>query len=1420
MTKKGGNLEILAIDFLELIFKELNFTVVRKRVQLSGSQDGYDNLVEIVNEKYLSRNIFSECKDYTSELNYTDAIIKLPQLASTHEKVDLALFISPRRNFTNIFEETKNKPFLESLTNKKFNVAFLSPETDVKKYFSLYPKIYKKAFGIEAPILDENERGEILKQFDKFIFSSNNLQKIIIDENDKEKYIGNILFDKFHIKRSIRNNPKREYDYYIPLSTNKKTLLSEIYKNKLGIILLGNPGYGKTSELNQLAIKLWTTREKTNVIPIFKSLKNFTLSSEIKDFLPQNFKFIPRQIIVFDGIDEIENIIDFSNKLRIFISDNSELFDNEKIKLIISCRTNIYNKYIKTINDFGIYFLNEVETSNGLKFLESKYNLSLKSNKTFDVYKNREILENPFYLELIGVYYKNHKNVLTNKALLIEEFVNSRLNDDKMNKFTNDTDFDKDKIISYTQKIALSLEAMQKPFLTAFQIKQITQVDEISLAKNSFLEETIIDDWSFVYKNIQEYFVASILSNLSFEEIINLIQIDKDTNKVHPTWHNVVTFLLNLISDETTNNSLIKWLLENDYELLFNADSDRITDEIKSKVLNNLFTKICIEDHLWINDSKDIAVFSECKSNIEYLIFKTKDTSIHRRARMSAIKLLSYMNISISYFEEIKAIIIDIINENNFVDEDHIYLIQDAIMFTKSIELNEDFSFFNTIIQLLKDKDNKEIVSSIIHCVPNQSIIDNIDYFLEILDKSIGIKKWNSKSKYNSITSTKDNIFNLFTNINDGNVLLKIYAFSIERQKNYQFKDSFIKSFLPHIKEFFKSKKEFNDSLIQLISNAVINDKANYYEDQLLLEVSKACGIQKQLFDIIIESINGNSDRRHFLAEIIDIKDFEKILQKYNDGILNDEFLNIFRNNLSHRDFGLSKEFENYIESACQYVFQDKLSHDELNERKEYWSTKDQKNFDVLFDNDEIVNQILKIFEHLNKKELSFEDIDKHFYHKYYEDFELQKNVTQNVKHLLYEILRDGYPSEKKLKKTDLYNEIVNSKLNIIYDILNNLPDGRNNQKLEISESQKQFIKNWCEDNTPLAKEYYSNHLSVKERWDSDKYYLFEAIYKFQKKFKFNLDEELLLDMLWFNSSEQDGIKIDYLNGIVNIENINKRIVFNLTNTNLSPSSYCNHLKYCIENEINITSLNLDLKSKIYTFLDNGNYYYAGEIIEPFFGKDIGTLKELLNYTSDKNEVNRFLYNCIISILTKNNHESIAVEFLIKELANLVAKEIYSEKEIIKKLVYLNYENAFETFYTLIKTQIDNNLKGEYEFREQEWLRFTKPNALDPLIKTFELCISVQNIEDLFGRFYSPVRTCTETIINICKTNNELVCTKTLELLNKIDTEKLKNENIDLFYLNKLKNDIQEIYYNHKSKPYKIKEVLAILDENRHLFIN
>jgi hypothetical protein len=113
-----------------------------------------------------------------------------------------------------------------------------------------------------------------------------------------------------------------------------------------------------------------------------------------------------------------------------------------------------------------------------------------------------------------------------------------------------------------------------------------------------------------------------------------------------------------------------------------------------------------------------------------------------------------------------------------------------------------------------------------------------------------------------------------------------------------------------------------------------------------------------------------------------------------------------------------------------------------------------------------------------------------------------------------------------------------------------------------------------------------------------------------------------------------------------------------------------------------------------------------------------------------------------------------------------------------------------------------------------------KVSAIDTLIKIVELNLSTPNIENLFDKFSQPIRIATETIINICKANKVETCTEVLDKLEKIDFNKIKTAEGDLFYYNKLRNDILEIYYSHKSKPFLFTEILKVLDENKYLFVD
>lgn len=1054
MGKKGGEFEIIANEFLVAIFTELGYTATRKRTQDSGTQDGFDNLIEIVDNKFNSYTIYSEYKDYSSNLHYSEALLKIPHIVSTHSNIDLLLFLSPLKNFSNTNENSKLHLFYQILS-EDCPVEFLTPESYIKEYFSLYPQLYKKVYKVDAPDVAKDKRDELLNKFNKFIFSSRNLKKVLVSEEDRPKFIGTLFKEEFHIERSFRKF--QDNGFHAFEDPNYRIRLDDyINKAEVGIFVLGNPGSGKSRELKNLAVDIWEKRDENFKIPCIKYLKSFSNDTTIESLLPKDFKYISYLTVIFDGLDEVHNIIDFTNKLRNFIADNSDIIKKKKIKFIISCRTNIYSKYVKDLSGFEVCFINEITEKAAFRFLLKKFKLDLNTDTRFNFWKYKNILENPFYLELIGEHYKRENEILLKKSILIEKYVQSRLEDDENLKFINDNQYEKDKNLIASKKIALSMEAMQRTSITKSEIIGICETADIY--KNPFLEQDLNSgEWYFEHKNIQEYFVAKILSTLPFKEIIEFIRIDKTTKKIHPTWINVVSFLLNMDLPTTMFNKIVEWISENDIQFIFEADYDRINEEIRVKCLQQFFEDQCVKNELWIYNTSEIGRFGNVEENVSYLIQKIADRELHIRAKVSAISLLTNMSKSSYKLKELKNLLKGIVLDftQNSVDKGH--LIFEIFQLIKSSDLINDFVFYQDIINQLKPLDYKEVVDAIIYSVPDPLIEQNIDYLLEILSKCIGEKKWVHRARVRNVLSRKDDVFDLFRKITNPDLLLTIYSFLIERHDISDIRENQIKEFLLHLKGIFINSPELINNLISIISNAIIEDKIRYYEDDLLVDLILSCNIEKEVFFVVFDKLSGNYSQKMILADIVKEEYFSEITNKYNSGLINDDFLQGFRNLLTRREFDLGIAFENSIESFTVYRFNDKMSREELEMLTQFYKSERQREFDVLFDRGRIEKQMSIIFEFKEKVELTYAEM-KDFYKDFTRSNNLRQKVTMNVKHLLMEILRNDIDENKALHVNDLLFYIEKKELDIMVDILNVLPTSSRND-VKVSSDQEILLK-------------------------------------------------------------------------------------------------------------------------------------------------------------------------------------------------------------------------------------------------------------------------------------------------------------------------------------------------------------------------
>ncbi|GGB64230.1 hypothetical protein GCM10007424_00100 [Flavobacterium suaedae] len=1127
-------------------------------------------------------------------------------------------------------------------------------------------------------------------------------------------------------------------------------------------------------------------------------------------------------VIILDGVDEVENITDFTNKLRAYIDEHETKLKKYKIRFIISCRTNVYRKYIKQVAAFNEYYLNEVAFSQAAPFLFEKFGLDLSTQPNFDYSQQRQLFENPFYLELIGKYYLQHKSLRTDKATLIREFVNSRLKHDEDNKFSNDAGFDIDRIISDTRRAAFTFESLQKTNLSAADLKKVTGMEATTLAKNPFLEENTDGTWAFENKNIQEYFVATLMVELSFEEILELIRIDTDINKVHPSWYNVVSFTLNLNLPQQVYADLADWLAEHDYEVLFNADANLISDDIKERLLVRYFERHCEQETLWINDAGQIARFSQTEANITYLLKKIADESIHRRARMSAVKILSLMEPAHHHNESVKTLVKQVLSAD-YMDEDYIYLKEDIIMLSKSLGLSDDREFFGELIEIVREDDHKEVVGAVLRAVPEATVENHLDYFLGILDKALGLKQWKFTARTRSINSTKDTLFEHFCRITNPDKLLRIYRFLLARHKENSLKESVLKDFLEHMENVFKDRPEYNDTLTDMISKAVINDNIRYYEDDLLVNLVKACAIARPVATAVLKAVKGNSSTKHFLVEIMEEKDFIMITEQYHSGSVNDDFIREYRNVLSYRSFTLSKRFEEFVEQHSSYLFLDKLSIGEADQWAMVRSTDKQEDFNLLFNREGLLGQINYMYGYLGKDTMTNKDLET-VYRKYYHDLDLFKAVRSNAKHLLGQMIR----RKKGMKLSDAPKRLAAMETDIMFDIYQALPKkDEKNQKIEVSQMQVKYIENWCVNTADNLREFYKSRLiEDKELRYTEEFKVYELIHNFQKYFRFPLDKETLLNFLYFKLWEGINIQLSgqanpsenlTSDGLTN-EEIGQRVVWNLVHAQLPASCFYGHLSYCLDHDIDIMSLNINFLDIIYRYLDYGSEVTAIQLIKRLYENDDNVLDELMHYQGDS-RVRRMVYDTIIDIWSKSEKNDKIRTFLLQNERELIDNQVYDEIDIIRHMVGCNDPNAFKSLLGYITARLKEKKIVTIQFRNDDWQRYSNVEGIDDLVALMELYLTTPDSKAIYDRFTLPTRIASEALINICKNYDAATCTVVIERLSKMDFRKINATGGDLFYYHRLKNDIMEIYYKHKSKAYSLREVIGLLDGNRHLFI-
>lgn len=1382
----GSRFEIITKDFFVWLFESIGFTITKARVQKAGSQNGFDILI-IISKDYVENKIFIECKNYESDISIGNILKKGLNLESNYtlDENDLFIAINPRSSFSNEDNSEKLSPILSE--KFKFSYYALDITNGVKELFALNNQFFKLIYEDEVDF-EMNEEKEI-NRFKNIIFSRKPFKKIIIKNFDKIKFIGNLNLEGNHIERYFSEEVDNKNSF---LKNEKKEdlTLSKILEKEDKIFIIGNPGIGKSTELKKFALQNWITGETENFVPIFKSLKNFTNTDSITDYLPTGWNELNKVFFILDGIDEISDIEYFKSKLENFINQNID--NQKKYKYIISCRTNVYESIVKGISNFKVYYLKDLNYYESLDLLKTKCG-DIVDTLDFNT-RLTNFLKTPFQVEILANFINDKKEIPKNTTILWETYINNRFSHDKDEKL-NKINLNIPALKKWSKKISLINELMKSNIIDENNL--YTSINEDTKEFEGFKKNPLInklinqEEYFFEHRNIQEYFAALALSNLSFDTIKKFILIEKGINKTHPSLFNTITFLINII-DSNKYDELVQWLIDNESELLFKADSNRI-ESFRVRVFQHYFQSECIEKKFWISTNrtfsvKEIAEFGNCETNFDYLIYFINEIKSHFRVIISALDLLSHFTIPANKKENLKDDFFILLqnSQNSVMIKSHIL---DCIC---DLKLCEDVEYLNKIFELFKNETSKEINRSLLSLIEDYENID--DFFWYIKPEFLRDRRIVERVVKDDVmrgTSWKLEKIIIKLKVPANFIDLVKYYFD-ETQNNYS-DDRFTEEIIERCLYFENLDEDF---LVMLLSS--FDEETKYYlkEDalkKLILKSRKSSQIKA--FECLITKYTHNNVW-YFLASITEEQTIGLVIDNFVNGTIESINLDFYRNVIAnHGNRKLAEQFNNsMIENG--FVFnQPFLNSQEFEELKTRHNNKPQENFDLLFDKKKLLLKIKEIFKEYGSQIDStlIRNIDKNWYEKNGHHSRINFANTL-LKRVIYE-------KKTTLEFKDIEQILENEQI-IITEIKSQIQTLNNsNNNFTISKEQEAFIYSWYRKASneirfdKVMKYVTINNFSILQDYNKLKTILF-----FLNKFNFDQSQEFLLNSIEFfdvNNSSEENNNLELLKAKVNNNDLfNNRIIENLNNKKLFSFILNKHIQYALDN--NLTK----------TFPKIKEYFLTGE----YRGNIDKKLEQYINLTNDIDLLKELClqiksHNCWSSLkllmklkIEKNFCEEKAVEYLNSEIDE---EKNYYYSSALAILFELNSSHVLKYIFLFLdlnkSPSLNQSSYTNYDFIED----YSFLNNLFEKIYTGDRdAIGFSGLGDFMTTYVSNLSKKKESYNSIQK-----------ELKNIKDRfEKLNYDN-ELYYINQLIDDSKKSYINSQSKALNFNEALLKVEE-------